>query len=446
VGTRSGNPAHGNFKVLGPKAARIEKATSSKKKTGRIDRPDKSKGVKNMPHLDKPLSELTKDFETPIFDIEAFVHRPIEVRQQEVDSGKNPGKVKRPMNAFMLYRKAMQARAKEWAAQYNHQVISRIAGQSWPMEPEHIREQFKRWAEIERDNHQKAFPNYKFTPSKPQKPAKNEGRYDDSEGSDLDEYDWTGRSASRVRTVTNTPHDEADYLHDQPMYPATHPHLYQLEGLHGLSMMHQNKTGLSFGSPTKSIGASCEHRDLHSGQYYDTHIRTPRRHLPHGLIDEALMRKTPSPSLAFTPNNAGLHQQFDFNQYQTKIEHAAQSQMQRQQTHTQPQHHGAQFETRIDPSLIPGEEGLFETGNFNVANMYDCGLGETAHQTWHNAQLTSGNESDSQFSHAIMGLEETLSLEQHTQFLRGADDWQTEPLPEAAEFDMSWVEPKSEAP
>jgi hypothetical protein len=75
-------------------------------------------------------------------------------------SGKVPGKVKRPMNAFMLYRKAYQNLAKEYCP--HNKVVSQVCGVSWQLEPNHVRAQFADWANIERANHHKAHPSYKF--------------------------------------------------------------------------------------------------------------------------------------------------------------------------------------------------------------------------------------------------------------------------------------------
>jgi hypothetical protein len=70
------------------------------------------------------------------------------------------------MNSFMLYRSAFAERTKQWFMQNNHQHVSKVSGRSWALEPQEIRNQFDTWAKIERANHQLAFPNYKFSPSK----------------------------------------------------------------------------------------------------------------------------------------------------------------------------------------------------------------------------------------------------------------------------------------
>lgn len=449
VSTRSGTVGRRDVgaKALAPRSTRIEKSTAKKKK-------ERAKPPKNMPVLDKPMSELTKDSSIPIADIETYVNRSSEERRQEVETGKNPGRVKRPMNAFMLYRKAYQQRAKEWASQHNHQVVSRVCGLSWPLEPENVRQQFKSWADTERDNHQKAHPNYKFTPSKPQKAPKLEGGFDDrSDGSDLEDYDWTGRAGSRMRSATNTPNDDSDYVPSRSVYAATHPHPQQFAGLHGVGMLHPGRPALDFASG-KPMATAYNHREL-AGQYYETHTRNPaQRHLHHGVVEDVLIRKTPSPSLAFQQQpHPVLHSHYELNQYQThgqSIEQPAQSYSQSQphpqphQQHQQHQHHGGHFEHRIDPSLMPHEEALFDTGNFgSVPGLFDGGLG-SAQQSWQTAHLAAGHEGESQFAHAFLGLDETLSLEQHAQFLRGADEWHIEPLSETAQFDTSWVEPKAE--
>ncbi|SZF00148.1 unnamed protein product [Blumeria hordei] len=126
-----------------------------------------STSLDRVAKLEKPLSELTKhQTQIPLIDIDAFVNRPIEERRSEVVRSKMPGKVKRPMNSFMLYRKAYQNRAKGWCSQNNHQVVSQVCGTSWLYEPSAVKDKFNEWARIERLNHQIAHPEYKFSPNK----------------------------------------------------------------------------------------------------------------------------------------------------------------------------------------------------------------------------------------------------------------------------------------
>ena len=128
----------------------------------------KAKVEEKIAMLEKPLSELTElEGHLPSVDIEAYVNRSAEGRREDVETGKVPGKVKRPLNSFMLYRKAYQGRVKEWYLQKNPRIVSQLCGTSWFLEPEHIKEQYREWARIERINHQNAHPGYVFSPLQP---------------------------------------------------------------------------------------------------------------------------------------------------------------------------------------------------------------------------------------------------------------------------------------
>jgi HMG (high mobility group) box len=145
---------------------------------------------------------MTKDWAVPLGDIEAKVHRSAEQRQTEVNSKKNNGKVPRPMNSFMLYRSAYAERVKEYCKEGNHQIISQITGSSWAMEPQAIKELYEKYADIDRQNHSKAHPDYKFAPNK-NRPAsrKRKGRDDDGDSVDWEDRDYEGggRNTKRLR-------------------------------------------------------------------------------------------------------------------------------------------------------------------------------------------------------------------------------------------------------
>ncbi|CAG7932866.1 unnamed protein product [Penicillium olsonii] len=109
-----------------------------------------------------PLSILTQDMtDVPIIDIDTWVCRPIEERKKETE---RKGKVPRPMNSFMLYRWAYAGRIKRCSRQRSAQVVSSIAGKSWHQEPQNIREKYQRLAQLERESHASAYPDYKFKP------------------------------------------------------------------------------------------------------------------------------------------------------------------------------------------------------------------------------------------------------------------------------------------
>jgi hypothetical protein len=115
-----------------------------------------AKGDKQkVPRLTAPLSVLTKDFhDVPIKNMENWVNRPADDRRREAE--KRNGYITRPMNSFMLYRSAFAERAKAWCSQNNHQIVSTVAGASWPLEPPEIRELYNEYAKLERINHQNA--------------------------------------------------------------------------------------------------------------------------------------------------------------------------------------------------------------------------------------------------------------------------------------------------
>jgi hypothetical protein len=76
------------------------------------------------------------------------------------------------------------------------------------MEPEEVRNQFNEWAKLERDNHAKAHPDYKFSPSKATN-KRRKGEFSDDEddaASDLNgdpdgEYRGSGRSVRQRRQI-----------------------------------------------------------------------------------------------------------------------------------------------------------------------------------------------------------------------------------------------------
>ena len=173
-------------------------------------------------NLEAPLSELTKDYSLQVRDMKAHVERSSEERRKE--SEKKNGYVSRPMNSFMLYRSAYAGRVKQYCKENNHQVVSQVTGQSWPMEPDDVRKFYEKLAIIERDNHQMAFPDYKFAPNKN---GKKRAREDDDDsdgewgGSTRTKRSRTGVSSMRgdtPRSRTGTPFD--DYYAPSPYQPA----------------------------------------------------------------------------------------------------------------------------------------------------------------------------------------------------------------------------------
>ena len=134
------------------------------------------------------MSEVTRSSKVSVEDTLAFVNRSVEERKKEVEAKKDK-KIPRPMNSFLLYRKAYQERIKEWTDQKNHQKVSEVAAASWQdYESMELKNKYADYAKIERDNHHLAWPNWKFKPKKG--PNKRKGNESDFEVGELsDPYD-----------------------------------------------------------------------------------------------------------------------------------------------------------------------------------------------------------------------------------------------------------------
>ncbi|KAI2888153.1 transcriptional regulator family: HMG [Aspergillus niger] len=114
------------------------------------------------PCLPCPLSELNDGMQDiPVRDMYAWVHRPVATRRQE--TRQRHQRIPRPLNSFILYRMAYNDRVKHWLGRNDHQTISRLSGQSWKMEAAHIREKYETLAEMEKQNHARAHPGYRFS-------------------------------------------------------------------------------------------------------------------------------------------------------------------------------------------------------------------------------------------------------------------------------------------
>jgi hypothetical protein len=169
-----------------------------------------TKAERNTPVLYEPLSELAKDMKLPVEDVQAYVNRSVQERREEVEESKVPHKVKRPMNSFMLYRKAYQNVAADWSFQMrtnggNHGIVSQVCGDAWKLEPESIKSQFAEWARVERLNHRKAHPDYKFTPSRSKSDApKTMKRKRSLSSSSSDE----GHVTPKMRSLSSSPSNE----------------------------------------------------------------------------------------------------------------------------------------------------------------------------------------------------------------------------------------------
>jgi hypothetical protein len=329
---------HQNLKPMPEGRSNSDKSPAPKKKAKK----EKTKADKKIAKLEKPLSELTKDWtHVPVADIEAYVNRSVEERRREVDEGKVPGKVKRPMNSFMLYRKAYQNRTKDWCLQNNHQVVSQVCGDSWPLEPDEVKDQFNEWAKTERQNHQNAHPGYKFSPTKPSttKIAKRKMSEDiDTEESDLDDFEWQGSSSKRSRRQPRS-----SSRAPQPVaYPTTRSaYRYSRDG--SVESTSYNKSSFQLSNPGRPIPQQYNQAGLAPSEYYQ-HITHNNPTIPG--VQDILVRKavhsSPGPGAhSFLGLPGGGHEYDIMHQYPGQYDG------------------GPGGEYRIDPSLIINEQPVY---------------------------------------------------------------------------------------
>lgn len=249
---------------------------------------DKSK----IPKLTAPLSELTEGFNhIPIKDMDAWARRPKEKRLTERGKG---GKISRPMNSFILYRSAYAERCKVWCSQNNHQVVSTVCGQSWALEGPEVKKLYTDYAQLERENHAKAHPDYRFSPSKAttkgrkrKRPASEDD--DDEEPSDLDDpsYDYRPSAAKQGKTRAKTPGSVATF-------PVSQRGGYNNEGDNG-----RERSTFQYNNPGKPPPLPIGAHDLQPGEYWRSTVVPHAR--GHQYVEDVLVHKTDAPSAQHGP-------------------------------------------------------------------------------------------------------------------------------------------------
>jgi len=411
--TRSGlavQRGHQNLRAMPEGRSRAEKSPKPKK-----IKKEKIKAEKKVAKLDQPLSILTKEFKhVEVHDIEAYVNRSAEQRRKEVDEGKVPGKVKRPMNSFMLYRKAYQNRAKEWCLQNNHQVVSQVCGDSWPQEPDVIKDQFSEWARIERLNHQNAHPGYKFSPTKPgAAKAKRKQSEDLSDESELSDFEWQGGSSRRSKKPRPSPRI------DQPVaYPTTRS-AYQYDSReHSMEPNHggYNRSSYQVTNPGRPLPPQYSQNELRAGEYYQ---QTIQNNPSMAGVQDVILRKAAAPGMhGFLGLPGG--QEYD---------------MMNQFTHPQfemPPH----GEQRIDPSLLAQDHAIFNSQYVDPQNAYFDNTQHGDHQ-W---QPLYEQDPVMPFLDPALTQDGSEIQAPHMDVLKGIQEgWQVETLDSGGEFEK-WMD------
>ena len=424
IRTRSGlgiPRTHQNLKPMPEGRSRVDKSQKVKKV-----KKEKVKAEKKVAKLEKPLSELTKDWKhVPVVDIEAYVNRSAEERRKEVEEGKIPGKVKRPMNSFMLYRKAYQNRTKNWCLQNNHQVVSQVCGDSWPLEPDKVKEQFSEWARIERINHQNAHPGYKFSPTKPgtAKPTKRKVPEEpESEESDLDDFDWqvgTSRSKKKQRP---TPRQEPP---QSVAYPTTRSaYQYSSRG-NSIEPGHAayHKSSYQANNPNRPVPPPYNQAGLHPGQYYQQSVQTNQQI----GVEDVIIKKTAAPGVhSYLSSIPGGGQEYDLMNPNPYPQYGVPPQEQ---------------EHKIDPSLIGPDHEVYNGGDFGNLHHADgiyFGGSHHSHPQWQ-GQYDS-NDPSMHFLDVPHRAERMPIQDPHMHVLRGnQESWHVESLDQGPEFDK-WLD------
>jgi hypothetical protein len=376
-------------------------------------KPKKTKAGKSekpkTPKLTAPLSVLTKEFAlVPVRNMEQWVNRSAETRRKEVE--KRNGYVTRPMNSFMLYRSAYAERTKQWCLQNNHQIVSSVSGESWPLEPPEIRELYNEYAKIERINHQNAHPTYKFSPSKTAAPPrKRKGEFsDDEDGSEIGDGAWTpGRGGLKIRHSRRP-----DRGPDRGLsYGSQNLHLDLYGHQFGSNGNGMNKSTWEMTNEGRPMPMTITQRDPYN-QYFQTSIHP---NMGIGVTEDLRLRRvdTPGSLMQFSPghsllglpggNTADLMQQLH-------------------------PHNGTPLEQpQVDPILL-----AFDGGHHD-----EIGHGLTHHPEFRNGHIDIiDRELDQGSVHSLLG--QTSS---HDEFHSGA--WQPDPnmapMEQGSEFEK-WMD------
>lgn len=226
--------------------------------------------------------------------MEVWVTRSLEERRREVEQRR--GYVPRPMNSFMLYRSAYAERTKFWCSKNNHQVVSSVSGASWPLEPPAIRDKYNAYAKLERINHQRAHPGYKFSPAKVQNMA---CKFDKTAGLDEnvqvssdheDTLDSGKITKARKREKTNVEKDQQFAEHSAtPMVECD-------DNLNAEPLGGALKSSYETLNPGR-IAPSCMGNSDMNGSYYQTIVRpTSSVKLANAMIEDVTIKKTAAPA------------------------------------------------------------------------------------------------------------------------------------------------------
>lgn len=163
------------------------------------------------------------------------------------------------------------------------------------MEPPEIRKQFDAWAKVERENHAKAFPDYKFQPQTGKAAhRKRKGREGDSEDelSDNDSdyaYVPNGAGRSLKPKKSKRPYRETSYTPS-----GTSLDEYEPNGFDAVDLFH-HPSSYQRNNPGKPLPPALNQQALHN-QYYQTTRHPNQRMANLGHVEDVFVHPMETPS------------------------------------------------------------------------------------------------------------------------------------------------------
>ena len=117
------------------------------------------------PPEDQSQSECAEKFDASaasiIMDLTCWINRSTEQRRREVQE-KSPGRIPRPLNAFLLYQRAYNHGLLARGLKHSGRTISIAAARSWRSASSDIIQTFLTLSHCEKLSHQLAFPDWQF--------------------------------------------------------------------------------------------------------------------------------------------------------------------------------------------------------------------------------------------------------------------------------------------
>ncbi|KAF2220330.1 MAT1-2-1, partial [Elsinoe ampelina] len=78
-----------------------------------------------------------------------------------------PRSIPRPKNCFILYRQHHHSNMVYRFPNMHNNQISQVIGAMWKSEPQAVRDEWKRKAELAKIEHERMYPDYQYAPRRP---------------------------------------------------------------------------------------------------------------------------------------------------------------------------------------------------------------------------------------------------------------------------------------